>query len=119
MPARTRTRAGKPCDRAQCLRHDAGLAHGHCRKYSKHKSYRVTQLLKRVNVFTPQIAAAAEEARRAAPQVTPVAAAEARLDAAQARLQKLRQLWTDTFGKDAPLTGSVLPQAPKATTASV
>jgi ribosomal protein S17 len=63
------------------------------RRLSKHKHYRVSELLRKAHVYTPALGAAAAAARGGAEQRDAVAVAEAAVAAAGARLRALREAY--------------------------
>ncbi|GLC41649.1 hypothetical protein PLESTB_000693000 [Pleodorina starrii] len=78
------------------------------RKYAKEVSYKVVDTLRRANVYDGTAAAALVAARDGARTMDWVAAAEARLAAADARLVKLREMYEREIGGGVSLSGGVL-----------
>ncbi len=69
------------------------------RKLSKHKSYRVADVLRRTPVYDPQAADALLRQRDQRPLPTAVQAAQQRLEAAQQRLEALRRMYDKELPK--------------------
>mmetsp|Transcript_31301 Transcript_31301/g.69684 ORF Transcript_31301/g.69684 Transcript_31301/m.69684 type:complete len:152 (-) Transcript_31301:642-1097(-) len=77
------------------------------RKMSRHKSYKVTDVVKRAAVFDPQQVQQWVADRAAAPRLDAVQAAQKRLDEASQRLKALRDMFEKEVGAGAQLSGSI------------
>lgn len=79
-----------------------------CRKLSKHKSYNVTQVLRKANVYEPRAAAELVTKRDASKPDDWVALARSKLLDTTARLAALRKLYAEQVGQGVGVGGGVL-----------
>jgi len=86
-------------DEQKCVVGDVVKITSAGRKLSKHKSYNVAQVLLATPSYNPEQAAKDVQERLANRPTSMVAAARARLEASQARLQALRGMYAKELGK--------------------